>query len=174
MLVISIARFCLCVDWVFLAKTLRFILLMLGSLLLCALMVSSLGLSACFINDKRAWVIYCSLSWQWYIFNASNLWNLADKIYFIMFSGRKWETTLQYGAHNKVFLVTSIHSMFLLYSLPQKVILRDTYVLYMLFNVSCNRLWKSLRDETRWKNKQKVTRARSLSLCCSQVSVKKR
>ena len=32
----------------------------------------------------------------------------------------------------------------------------------------------SVRDETRWKNKQKVTRARSLSLCCSQVSVKKR
>ena len=28
--------------------------------------------------------------------------------------------------------------------------------------------------KTRWKNKQKVTRARSLSLCCSLVSVKKK
>ena len=30
------------------------------------------------------------------------------------------------------------------------------------------------KDKTRWKNKQKVTRARSLSLCCSLVSVKKK
>ena len=32
----------------------------------------------------------------------------------------------------------------------------------------------SAKDETRWKNEQKVTRARSLSLCCSLVSVKKK
>ena len=31
----------------------------------------------------------------------------------------------------------------------------------------------SAKDETRWKNEQKVIRARSLSLCCSLVSVKK-
>ena len=53
---------CIEFDEGFLTKTLRFILWVLGSLMTCALMVSSLGLSACFIFDKRAWVIYCSLS----------------------------------------------------------------------------------------------------------------
>ena len=46
----------------YLTKTLRFILWVLGSLMTCVLMVSSPRLSACFIFDKRAWVIYCSLS----------------------------------------------------------------------------------------------------------------
>ena len=35
-----------------------------------------------FIYDKRAQVIYCSLSWHWYIFETSNL---SDRIDFIMF-----------------------------------------------------------------------------------------
>ena len=39
--------------------------------------------SACFIYDKRAWVIFCSLRLQWYYFEKSNL---AEKIYFIMLS----------------------------------------------------------------------------------------
>ena len=77
----------------------------------CAFMASSLRLSACFIYDKRAWVTYCSLSWQWYIFETSNI---ADKIYFIVFSGRKWETMLECSAHNKTSLVTSVYNMFLL------------------------------------------------------------
>ena len=45
-----------------------------------------------------------------------------------MFSGRKCETTLEYGAYNKTL----------------EVILRDTYVLHMLFNVSSNRPCRSL------------------------------
>ena len=95
----------------FLIKTLCFILWVLGSLMTCALMVSSLGLSTWFYYDKRAWVIYFSLSRQWYIFETSNH---ADKIDFILFSGRTWETTLECGAHNKAFLVTLVYSMFLL------------------------------------------------------------
>ena len=97
--------------FVFLTKILRLILWVLGSLMTCAFMASSLRLSACFIYDKRAWVIYCSLSWQWYIFETSNI---ADKIYFIIFSGRKWETMLECSAHNKTSLVTSVYNMFLL------------------------------------------------------------
>ena len=53
-----------------------------GSPMTCALMVSSLMLSACFIYDKRARVIYFPLSWHWYIFETSNL---SDRIGFIMF-----------------------------------------------------------------------------------------
>ena len=97
--------------FVFLTKILRLILWVLGSLMTCAFMASSLRLSACFIYDKRAWVIYCSLSWQWYIFETSNI---TDKIYFIIFSGRKWETMLECSAHNKTSLVTSVYNMFLL------------------------------------------------------------
>ena len=82
-------------------------------------------LTACFVYDKRAWVIHCSLGWHWYFFETSDL---AHKIYFIMFSGRKCETTLTYGAYNKTL----------------EVILRDTYVLHMLFNISCNRPCRSL------------------------------
>ena len=63
-------------------KALRFKRWRLGSPMTFALMVSSLRLSVCFICDKRAWVIYCSLSWQWYIFETSNL---SYRIYFIMF-----------------------------------------------------------------------------------------
>ena len=59
-------------------------------------------LTACFVYDKRAWVIHCSLGWHWFFFETSNL---ADKIYFIMFSGRKCETTLEYGAYNETLEV---------------------------------------------------------------------
>ena len=103
-------------DWVaysvrFLNQDIAFNTVVLGSLMTCAFMASSLRLSACFIYDKRAWVTYCSLSWQWYIFETSNI---ADKIYFIIFSGRKWETMLECSAHNKTSLVTSVYNMFLL------------------------------------------------------------
>ena len=95
----------------FLIKTLGFSLWVLGSLMTSALMVSSLRLSTCFDYDKRAWVIYFSLSRQWYIFETSNH---ADKIGFILFSGRSWETTSECGAHNKAFLLTLVYGMFLL------------------------------------------------------------
>ena len=66
----------------FFTKALRFKRWMQGSLMTCALTISSLRLSACFIYDKRARVIYCSLRWHWYIFEKSNL---SDRIDFIMF-----------------------------------------------------------------------------------------
>ena len=111
-LVISVARLsCWLGSFFFLIKTLCFLLWVLGSLMTSALMVSSLRLSTCFDYDKRAWVIYFSLSRQWYIFETSNH---ADKIGFILFSGRWWETTRECGAHNKAFLVTLVYGMFLL------------------------------------------------------------
>ena len=74
---------CLSLTWFLLfTKALRFKRWKLGSPKTCSLMVSSLRLSVCSIYDKRAWVIYCSLSWQWYIFETSNL---SDRIDFIMF-----------------------------------------------------------------------------------------
>ena len=71
-----------------------------------ALMVSSLRMLACFICNEQVWLLYCSLSWQWYIFETNNL---ADKIYF-MFSSRKWETRLECDAHNQAFLAMSVNS----------------------------------------------------------------
>ena len=53
-----------------------------GSPTICTLRASSLSLSACFIYDKRAWVTYCSLNWQWYNFEMSNLSNGIDFIIF--------------------------------------------------------------------------------------------
>ena len=65
-------------------KALRFKRWKLGSPMTFALTVSSLRLSVCFICDKRAWVIYCSLSWQLYIFETSNLsFNLGTRMCFI-------------------------------------------------------------------------------------------
>ena len=63
MLVISVARVCrgLGSFFFFFTKALRFKRLLQGSPRTCALMVSSLRLSACFIHDKRARVIYCSV-----------------------------------------------------------------------------------------------------------------
>ena len=58
-------RFSVFLYWIwrrFFNQDFAFILWVLGSLMTCVLMVSSLRLSACFIFDKRAWVIYCSLS----------------------------------------------------------------------------------------------------------------
>ena len=75
-------RFSVFLYWIwrrFFNQALRFILWVLGSLMTCDLMVSSLRLSACFIFDKRAWVIYCSLSWQQYFFETSNLVGKMNK-----------------------------------------------------------------------------------------------
>ena len=66
----------------FFAKALHFKRWVQGSPMTCALMVSSLRLSTCLIYDKWVQVIYCSLSWHWYIFETRNL---LDRIDFIMF-----------------------------------------------------------------------------------------
>ena len=56
----------------------------------------------------------------------------------------------------KVFLVTSVYSMFQqLYSLQWEVKLRQAYVLCMLFNVSCNHSLKKSQIEERVGNKRK-------------------
>ena len=68
--------------FLFFTKALRFKRRVKGSPMICALMISSLRPSACFIYDKRARVIYCSFSWHWYIFETSSL---SDRINFIMF-----------------------------------------------------------------------------------------
>lgn len=111
MLVISDTCLCCKPRWSFLTKMLCFVLWVLGSLITCALMVSSLRLLPYFIYNKQVWLFYCSLSWQWYNFETSNL---ADETFFIMVSGRKWETRLECGTHNEAFLVMSVYKMFLL------------------------------------------------------------
>ena len=78
--------------------------------------------------DKRVWVIYCSLSWQWYIFETSNLSNRTD---FIMFPVANEKRRLS-GAHNKVLRHDSV---FIRYHW-KLIKLRHTNVLYMLLNVS--------------------------------------
>ena len=76
-----------------------------------------------------------------------------------MFSGRKCETTLTYGAYNKTL----------------EVILRDTYVLHMLFNVSCNRPWRSL---SLWRNASeevdKKLQYQKVFLCAARWSLLKK
>ena len=64
-------------------------------------MVSSLRLSACFIYGERARVIYCSLSWHWYIFKTSNP---SDRIDFIMFPVANEKQRLSVALKTRRFL----------------------------------------------------------------------
>ena len=144
MLVISVARVSPGLGiFFFFTKALRFKQWVQGGPMTCTLNVSSLRLSACFIYNKRAWVIYCSVSWHWYIFETSNL---SDRIDFIMFPVSNEKQRLIEA------FVTSVYSMLLLLfnSIGKLIKLRRTNVLYMLFNVSCTPSWLSQRRNA-WK-----------------------
>ena len=76
---------------------------------------------------------------------------------------------LYFGGH-------TISAYFSYYSLPWEVVARYANVLYMLFFASCiHSLKKSQLETKRVGNtvNDKLTTARSLSLCCSLVFVKK-
>ena len=83
-----------------------------------ALMFSSLRLSACFIYDIRVWVIYCTLSWQWYIFETSSL---SDRIGFIMFAVANEKQRLSVVFLTGHFLQHPFTACFCYYTLPLKV-----------------------------------------------------
>ena len=80
-----------------------------------ALMFSSLRLSACFIYDIRVWVIYCTLSWQWYIFETSSL---SDRIGFIMFAVTNEKQCLSVAFLTGHFLQHPFTACFCYYTLP--------------------------------------------------------
>ena len=128
---LSLTRF------LFLTKALRFKLWVQGNTTICAFMVSSLRLLACFIYDERAWVIYCSLSWQWYIFETSNLSDRIDLIIMLPVANEK-----QQGVS---FNIRLQHVSVIIDHVHRKLTkLRHTIVLYMLVNVTCNHSWRTL------------------------------
>ena len=76
-------------------------------------------------------------------------------IFFIMFSGGKCGTTLEYGVYDKTL----------------EVILRDTYVLHMLFNISCNRPCRSLSQRRNASEKiDKKLQYQKVFLCAARWS----
>ena len=139
--------------FVFLTEILRLILWVLGSLMTCAFMASSLRLSACFIYDKRAWVIYCSLSWQWYILKRVTLQTRFISSYFPVANEKQ---CLSVALITRRLLLRRFTICFCYYSLPLEVILTDTNVPYILFNVSCNHPWRSLRQNASEKINKKL------------------
>ena len=127
---LSLTRF------LFLTKALRFKLWVQGNTTICALMVSSLRPSACFIYDERAWVIYCSLSWQWYIFETSNLSDRIDLIIMLPVANEK-----QQGVS---FNIRLQHVSVIIHVHRKLIKLRHAIVLYILVNVTCNHSWRTL------------------------------
>ena len=101
----------------FFTKALRFKQWKLGSPMTCALMVSSLRLSACFIYDKRVWVIYCSLSWRWYIFETNNV---SDKMGF-MFPVANEKQCVSVALITRRFLQHPFTACYCYYTLPLEV-----------------------------------------------------
>ena len=104
-------------------------------------MVSFLRLSACYTYVERTWVIYCSLSWQWYIFKTSNL---SERIDFIMFPVANEKQRLSVALITRRCNIRLQHVSAIIHFHWKFIKLVHTNVIYMLLNVSFNHSWRTL------------------------------